>query len=285
MTHPFDLLSHMDLSNVPDAERLRKTYGSWFERYPLYAKQSLQQRLPSDGAWFELLLHELLVKLGCEVKVTDFDNNRRSTDFLVRHNGRSCYVEATTVNASNRPFVVDSNLEDALRKLNTLSSSDFRIRLIVEGKISRTLGRHELMEKFGKLLSENDPVKVQEQVHAMGKRAAPHAEIKGNGWSLRGELQPIYPQENQESRPRELIIGPFGSFVGDASLEVRRAVSKKAKKYRHLASPLVVAVDVLDGRFDREAELAALFGQEQIQYFPGRPDRLGPVNTNAMPRR
>ena len=251
-------------------------YEMWFERYPQYAKEALRKRLANGrnvlGAWFELLSHELFTQLGCKVDVKDIDNTDQVTDFLISSGDRHCYLEATTVNPKDNPSVVDHNLEDALRILNTLNSSDFQIRLIVEGRISRTLSKKELLNPFGKLLSKYDPVMVQELVQLMGKWAAPSAEIKGENWRLRGELVPIAREEKIKGKHRELIIGPMGSYTGDASPQVQKAVSKKAGKYGHLDVPLIVAANVLDVRFDRESEMAALFGQEQIQYFPNHPE-------------
>ena len=272
MTYTSDIFSGFDVSNMRNGGRLLQTYEMWFERYPQYAKASLRQRLGNGdnalGAWFELLLHELLFQLGCKVDVIDIDNTEKTPDFSVSHGGRKCYVEVTTVNPGDNPSNVDRNLEDALYKLNTLNSSDFQIRLIVEGTISRTLSKKELINTFGNLLSDNDPGMVQERIQTMGEWAAPYAEFKGEDWCLRGELLP----KSSDKRSRGLIIGPMGSFAGDASPEVQKAVSKKAGKYDPCYAPLVVAANVLDIRFDREGEIAALFGQEQIQYFPGLPE-------------
>ena len=274
MTHTSDLFSGLDLANISDGERLLKAYESWFERYPPFAKQQLQKRLANSdqvlGAWFELLAHESFDLLGIKVDVKDIDNTEKTPDFFVSHGGRNCYVEATIVNPRDNPSIVDRNLEDALCKLNTLHSSDFQIRLTVEGRIARTLNKNELVSKFGKLLSENDPVTVQQQI-LMGEWAVPYAEFKEEHWCLHGELLPISPDKMLDQRSPGLIVGPMGSFAGDASPEVRKTVSKKAGKYGSLDAPLIVAVNVLDPRFDREAELATLFGQEQIRYSPSHP--------------
>lgn len=276
MTHARDTFSTLDFSNVPDGGRLLQRYGMWFEQYPQYAKESVGQRLADQrqflGAWFELVLHELFVQIGCDAEVKDVDSKSKSPDFLVVSSERSCYVEATTVNPRDNPLAADLNLEDAISKLNTLESSDFQILLTIEGKIARTLSKGELVGKFGKLLSDHDLVAVHMRVQAFGEESAPSVEIREENWCLRGELQPILQKEKVEDRPRGLLVGPMGSFCGDASPEVQEAVSKKAKKYASLDKPLIVAVNVLDVRFDREAEVAALFGQEQIRYFPNRPD-------------
>ena len=275
MTHSSDIFSGLNLSNVPDGEPLLQRYVMWFERYPQCAQESLRQRLANGksavGAWFELLLHELIFQLGCKVHVADIDNTEKAPDFLVSHGRHNCYVEATTVNPGDNPSVVDPNLEDAISKLNTLDYSEFQVDLSVEGKISRTLSKKELINTFGKLLSEHDPVMVREQIDSSGEYGAPYIEIKGKDWVLRGELRPAPPEGKQHTSPG-LTVYVGGSYSGDASREVQDRVSKKAKKYNSLDAPLIVAVNVLDIRFDREAEAATLFGQEQIRYFPNHPE-------------
>lgn len=271
-----DTFSGLKLSNASDREPLLQRYGMWFERYPQPAKEPLNRRLANSnsaqGAWFELLLHATLIQLGCEVRVIDINNTDKTPDFLVIHGNRSCYVEATTVNPSDNPSAVDRNLEDAIAKLNKLESSDFQIRLIVEGKIPRTLSKTELMEKFGKLLRDHDVDAVRRRIQTFGDESAPYTEIRGRNWSLRGELDPIPDGQRAEGGFRELLIGPMGFYGGDASRQVQEGVSGKAKKYDHLDAPLVVAVNVLDIRCDGETEMAALFGKEQIRYFPNHPE-------------
>ena len=275
MTHISDIFSGFDITNVPGGERLLHRYGMWFEQYPQCAKESLRQRLANGknalGAWFELLLHELLFQLGCKVDVVDIDNTDKTPDFLASHEDRSCYVEATIINPTGNIAVVDDNFENAKSRLNTLQSPDFQIRLTIDGRLTRTLSNKELMEPFRKLLSEHDPATVREQIALMGEYGAPCTEIKGKGWVLRGALRLIPPQGKHRTSPG-LIAEVGGSYTGDASPEVQTAVSRKAGKYGHLPAPLIVAANVLDVRFDREAEVAALFGQEQIRYFPDRPD-------------
>ena len=275
MTHTSNIFSVFDLSNASDGGRLLQRYETWFERYPQCAQKSLRQRLAKErnakGAWFELLLHELFLQFGCEVTVKDVNNENRSPDFLVDGFGRGCYVEATTVNPKDNPGPDDRNLQDAVRLLNTLESSDFQIDLSVEGKILNPVSKKELSKKFGALLSEHDPVMVREQIALMGGDGAPYAEIKHNGWVLRGTLR-LIPPEGKHRTSLDLIADVGGSYTGDASPQVQKRVSNKARKYGDLDAPLIVAANVLDARFDREAEVAVLFGQEQFRYTPDRPE-------------
>ena len=87
---------------------------------------------------------------------------------------------------------------------------------------------------------------------------------------LRGELRPI-PQEGKQPISPELITDGGWDYSGDASRNVQDKVDKKAKKYDGLDAPLLVAANVLDPRFNQEAEMAALLGQGADSVFPRSP--------------
>ena len=67
----------------------------------------------------------------------------------------------------------------------------------------------------------------------------------------------------------------------DSSTSVQRAVRKKASRYGRLDAPLVVAANVREPFFDKDDEMEALFGQEQITYFKDYPDP--PLKLNRKP--
>jgi hypothetical protein len=82
--------------------RVREVLETWFSRYP-EPKKDLQMRLRSDdenhlGALFELVLYELLFRLGCEVTPhPKLSETTRHPDFLAKPpNGDSFCLEATT---------------------------------------------------------------------------------------------------------------------------------------------------------------------------------------------
>ena len=253
----YDFLRDLPLSQVPGGERLFNMYRSWLDRYPACAKESLGSIKWLDGAWFQLLIHELLLQLGCKVEVKDVDNAEKIPDFLAKERDRCCYVEVTTSKPTHNIAEVDKNYEDAKHRLNKLNSSDFRIHLMVHGKMTEQLSNKELLGPFRKLLDTYDKDKFIEYVSLVGN--VPSERIIGKDWWLLGKLVPV-PEEITHGSSPDLIVDMGGGSSGDASPEVMNVLLKKSKHYGTLDAPFVLAINVLDYRFDEWAEVATLFG-------------------------
>ena len=82
---------------------VRRELDRWFSRYPETGQPELQIRFRSkidlhhQAALFELLLHELLLRLDCELTLhPPLSHTKRTPDFLVKDSdGRQFYIEAT----------------------------------------------------------------------------------------------------------------------------------------------------------------------------------------------
>src|SRR5947209_3881762 len=80
---------YMNRSARDDITRIRAVLESWFQRYPKDGREALRSAFRSDddwqhqGAFFELLLHEVLVRLDCRVTVhPPIPGTTRRPDFL-----------------------------------------------------------------------------------------------------------------------------------------------------------------------------------------------------------
>ena len=268
----------LNRSAQTDKDKVRKLLESWFQRYPLEAQNSLRGRFRADdgqhhGAVFELMLHELFTRLGCQLEVLDIDGTTRRPDFLVQYKDNRCYVEATVVLDASSPFAPNPNEDDAIAKLKTLTSPHFSIEVEVEGTLSRALSKERVTQPFQDLLSKSDPDRVLESIEEDGPDSVPFAEIRDGTWILRGTLQPLSVEMRGDNDSRIQLFGPIRSAMVDPVTPVKRAVLEKARRYGELDAPLVVAVNVLVPSFDsRETEFAALFGREQVTYVQNRPD-------------
>ena len=273
------LFAFVNRSARTETAEIRDRLQSWFDGFPVEAQRDVRKRLRADddhgrqGAIFELLMHELLVRLGCRVEVhPEIPGATSRPDFLARHGDCRFYIEATVVDpkgslAASRPLE-----DDVVAKINELESPHFYIFARVDGELSRALGRPRVIEPFAKLLRDNDPDDVQRLIDAFGPYAAPSAKIECGTWSLHGWLDPLPLEQRGDGRPRTLVLGPARSGMVDSSTPVQRALQKKAGKYGHLDGPLVVAVNVRDPFFDEDDELQALFGKEQVTFTRDRPD-------------
>ena len=271
--------AYLNRSAHREATRIRGRLESWFKRFPVEARDDVRGRFRGDddqdhrGAVFELFIHELLTRIGCMVEVhPDIPGTKSRPDFLARHGDCLFYVEATVVDPSESPFAPNPLEEDAVAKINELTSPHFYIFAEARGKLSTPLSREKVTRPFAELLDAHDPNDIQRLIDRDGPFAAPSQTITCGSWSLQGWLEPIAPERRGDDRSRTLVIGPARTGGFDSSTPIQRAVKKKASKYGRLDAPLVVAANVRDPFSDKDAEMEVLFGKEQITYFEERPD-------------
>ena len=272
--------AYLNRSAHGEATEIRARLESWFERFPVEAHDDVRGRFRADddqahqGAVFELFIHELLSHLGCAVKVhPSVAGTGSRPDFLARHGDCLFYVETKVIEPSASPFARNPLEEDAVARINELSSPHFHILAQVEGRLSGALSREHVVRPFIDLLAAHDPDEVQRVVDMVGPFAAPSRTIESGSWRLQGWLIPIAPERRGGGRSQPLVIGPARTETIDCSTSVQHAILKKANKYGQLDSPLVVAVNVRNPFFDKVDEIEALFGKEQVVYYEDRPDR------------
>src|SRR6266478_755554 len=97
-THSEDTFSFLNRSASLESESVRDLLESFFRRYPSSESAELKSRFKTqfDSAFFELYLHELLLRLGCEVTVhPTLKGIGAKPDFLVRfRQGQEVILEA-----------------------------------------------------------------------------------------------------------------------------------------------------------------------------------------------
>ena len=98
------------LNREPVGEKIRTDLESFFFRYPKEHQPDLQGRFRGKkdvhyrAAMFELLTHEALVRLGCEVCVhPDISSEKTHPDFLVHCDSRSFYLEVKALDDEPLP--------------------------------------------------------------------------------------------------------------------------------------------------------------------------------------
>ena len=277
--HCESLFAYLNRSARREVTEIRDRLESWFERFPVEARHDVRERFRENddhahqGAVFELLIHELLIRLDCRVEVhPDIPGTGSRPDFLARHGDYSFYIEATVVDPKGSLSASRPLEEDVVAKINQLKSPHFYIYAKVDGELSSALSLRQVIEPFATLLRDHDPDEVQRMIDERGPNAAPSEKIECGGWSLHGWLQPLPPERRGDGRRGTLVIGPARSGMIDSSTPVQRAIQKKAGKYGHLDAPLVVALNARDSFFDKDDEMQALFGKEQVTFTKDYPD-------------
>ena len=252
-----------------DYRSTRQKCELWFERFPVQHQSDLRSRFQltdnrhHGGAFFELFLHELLIRLGCKIQVHP-EVGGLTPDFLVNHGDQRFYLEATSPGCIFGAFTLSPNEEDVINKLNKLTSPHFAIRAHMTGELTSTLSRNCITSGFQALLNDNDPDKVQSLIDEEGPAAAPCHMIEWGNWTLTGWLDPIPPEHRSSNRSGKIVHIPMVDATNPI-LGVRDAVDAKRKKYRDLDLPFVLAVNVNDPIYvPPDADKHSLWGRNGI---------------------
>ena len=223
-----------------DNSATRDICETWFQRIPESShKKDLRASFRSeddsqhDGAFFELLLHELFVLLGCDVKVHP-EIERNTPDFRLSEREISVIVEATVAGRNSNPLKLGPNEQKVLDDLNTLYSPDFSLLYDVSGKLTRTMGKRYVIGKVQDLLKDNDPDDVRATIDKLGRSAAPSAKIECNGWLMTVWLSPRPVVQRTEGREERIVIGRMNAQWVDPISSVRKALEIKANDYKRL---------------------------------------------------
>ena len=259
-----------------DNSSTRELCEAWFQRVPesrhkkdLRASFRSEDHSQHDGAFFELLLHELFALLGCDVEFQP-EIEKKTPDFRLSEREISVIVEATVAGRNSNPLKLGPNEQKVLDDLNTLNSSDFSLLYDVSGKLTRTLGKHHIVRKVRDLLKDNNPDDVRATIDKLGRRAAPFAKIESNGWLMTVWLSPRPVVQRTESREERIVIGRMNAQWIDPISSVKKALEVKANGYKRLEAPLVLAVNASNPYFSSVGcDLDVLWGTRCIQYGNG----------------
>ena len=101
---------YLNASARPGVQTIRDAIEGWFLRYPNADRAELRARLRSEdnyqhkSAFFELFLHEMLLRLGCNVQVhPQVVGSPRRPDFYLQSSlAPPCYLEAILASDETR---------------------------------------------------------------------------------------------------------------------------------------------------------------------------------------
>ncbi len=260
--------SFYNLSAEAHVETVRHLLENWFTRYPDEAKDELRARLRGDdtnfhGAFFELYLHELLTRMGYQVLLhPDIEGEPKHPDFLVLREGEPLfYLEATVVGPSRQEIAAAKREAVVYDALNEVHSPDFFIGVRIEVDSKKPPPGAKLSRRIQKWLRTLDYDELQ-SIHQPGNLAQLPTFLWDDGdWVVRFTALPKKPDHRGEPG-----VLPIGNWTGTADwvnyrARLRSSLSKKARAYRNLDRPFLLAVNVLDENITGAEFGEALLGE------------------------
>jgi len=129
-----------------EARRIRNVLEDWFSRYPQEHQSNLRTRFRASefqSAFFELLLHEMLSHLDCNVTIHPEleDEEPKRPDFLVQSYKKAKFLlEATTTSDLSREEKANENIKNLIYdKINEkLRSPDYFIIIEIRQSSKQT---------------------------------------------------------------------------------------------------------------------------------------------------
>ncbi|MCL4559312.1 MAG: hypothetical protein M1281_01700 [Chloroflexi bacterium] len=251
--------------------RIRDLLEVWFERYPSTEKSEFRSRFRSSnnfqhqGAFLELFLHELLLRLGCKLELhPSLDKTTKSPDFLVEPQAsQKFYLEATvatgeTVNET-AARARENTVYEVLNRL--VESPDYFLSLSVRGSPESPPPARKLANYINRELGFLEYDEIARIYKLDDLQNLPRWYFDHGGWHI--EIQPIPKFKLRGNRGvRPIGSRSTGIRMVDNWTPIRDSIIEKGKKYGELDMPYVIAVNALE-YVDTIDILQALYGQEE----------------------
>ncbi len=285
------MFGYLNRSAREPFRRVRVELEHWFSHYPSLGQTDLRRRFRSkddgahQGAFFELLVHEALLRLRCRAILhPPVPGSSKHPDFLVHPQvGQDFYLEVTTTTTKSDAEIRAQARINAVYDIvdREVDSSRFFLSIDINGSPRTQPPAKKIARFLNARLAELDPDEVLALMEAGGWGRGPSWPFDLDGWQI--EFRPIPKKREARGRPGARPIGAIGTGVQsvDHKTPVRRAVMGKGQKYGELDLPFVLAVNVLEYIDDIDV-MQALFGTEQWPILDPDPStgepRLGPMH-------
>lgn len=286
--HPF---FYLDLSARLEADDVRNFLEEAFNNYPSDESEELKKRIQGanivhcKSAIYELLLHELLIRMGLCVTVhPEIKYSSKRPDFLVTSkSGWSLYLEAVHISElGNKRGILENQKNNLYNEINKQFIGTFASLSISIIKQAETNFRRSDLLNDIKLNLEKLQTTHSTHIHWRW-------ESKNKDWCIELKLY------KHNDAPRRFIscIYPYMAVTINTHRVIKKAFEKKSTKYGKLDLPLILAINIDVLILDTIDEIEGLFGKEQFIFtdegveFAGRQKNgawyghNGPRNTRV----
>ncbi len=266
------LISQFDYLNCSDrveAERVREFVEDLFSRYPESEEERLRWRLRAKdnsthlSAFFELFLHDLLLRCGCTVLAIEpnLETSERSPDFLAEtEDGCLFYLEATLATGrSQTDEGADRRLREALQAIDDVPSPDYFFDLHIRGKPDKPISGKRLKIQLESWLATLD---FEEISSCWEHKGRPSSSFCFEEHGVRFRLYPIPrgASRGKTERGRAIATRSLAPLTVQPQEPIRKSIIKKAGRYGELSAPYVIAVNAMGEYARYDSAVDAVFG-------------------------
>lgn len=276
-----DSFTFLNRIDQPYWAEVRRVLEVWFGRYPASEAPQLRRRFRSDlpgqhwGAWWELYLHELFVRLGFRVAAhPPLHDSARRPDFEISRGAWRAYLEATVCFSG---IVTDEPgapgwLTEAI---NLVDSPGFFVMVkAVEGTGPERLRNRQISGPIQRWLDGLDPDDVTRTLEVT--RELPELILEERGWTVRFEAAPVKPEARGKPDHRVYGGGPaIGGMVDDVE-QLRDKLKSKAGRYGRPGLPIITAVLCASSFMEDQDVAQALYGRDAVQIL-GSGTEIQPI--------
>jgi len=248
-------------------ERIRDVLNSWYEIYPddtgdLRNRFRSRDHRQHYGAWWELYVHQLLLRLGFRLTLhPEIEGSSGRPDFLATRDEDRVYVEAvTTFSGIVAQGARNNRLQlEILDIINTIDAADFFVSINFS-RVGETMpGRAAVTAPIEAWLADLDPDDYASARHL------PTTRVNFGEWLL--ELRAIPRSPEHRGKQDNRLVGTHGAIAGFTNdrEQLYRALTRKKKQHGTPNDPMVIAVLATNSFVDTDVITDALFGSSAVQ--------------------
>lgn len=220
-------------------DEVRQVADEFLNRVPESARKDIISRWRSNdereatSAWWEVYLHEWLIRSGFSVQVHEEQTNGTAPDFKATRNGLVFYLEATGPGLSKKVQADLNRKADFYKHLNQVKTQE------------HALWVKKLVPGTGQIAFKKWREEIQKWIDEINRGSADLCSsllLEENGWRAEVAIWSRRTLPDPSFGPRAVAVyAPEGGGY-DSEGEFRKLVNSKRKKYGKLDAPLVIAI-------------------------------------------
>ena len=270
--HKESTFSFLSRSASKASNSVRAILEEWFTRYPDQHRLELRRRFQADFlvGFFELLLHELLLRFNHKVEVNPPlpPPQRTRPDYrATSETTNSVYLEATVVTDESKEEKARNKVLSTLYdQIDQLEIPDYFLRIKeIRNSTGRQPSGKRVKQFLRKCLEDLDYDDLTAISHLGAINYLPTWTYKQEEIEIDFGVIPVSPENRGKLNHRFIGMYPACVRWGGTDSAIRAAIRKKATKFGQLDAPYIIAVNcVSKWGTDHIDEMQALFGTEEF---------------------